>query len=183
MVQRRTHLPAYDRPGHLWYLGFTWEKTHGFEDCLIAKANKNDFKILLALVEGGGAVDREQIYRRFKVDSDILDDWIESCRKKKLVAVSGNQFRLHFQNPRLETQPKTHLSDSLVTQPGKHSLKTNKRYSPSQIKSLVTMAFGRDFAIRKTQEVFLPVYSIAIQNPDSSIRTTYWNALNGKRLD
>jgi len=41
---------------------------------------------------------------------------------------------------------------------------------------------GKDFAIRKTTEIFLPVYSIVVQNPDGSQMTTYWNALNGKRL-
>jgi len=44
-------------------------------------------------------------------------------------------------------------------------------------------AFGDDFAIRKTTEIFLPVYSIVVQNPDGSHMTTYWNALNGKNID
>ena len=63
----------------------TWEKTHGFEDCLLAKADKNDFKILHTLVNQGGFMDREALYRKFKVDSDVLDEWIDSCRRKKLI--------------------------------------------------------------------------------------------------
>ena len=43
--------------------------------------------------------------------------------------------------------------------------------------------FGDDFAIRQTHEIYLPVYSLAIQNTDGSYQTTYWNALNGLRLD
>jgi len=161
----------------------TWEKSHGFEDCLLAKADKNDFKILHALIEHGGAIDRERLYRKFKIDYDILDDWVDSCRAKKLVVISGNQFRLHFQRPKLSTLPVTHIAEALVTQPAKYSTRVKNRYSTSQIKKLSQLAFGWDFAIRKTQEVFLPVYRISVQNPDGSILTTYWNALNGKPLD
>ena len=61
----------------------TWEKTHGYEDCLVAKANKNDFKIIEAVVNHGGAIDREKLYSLFNVDQEVLDGWIESCREKK----------------------------------------------------------------------------------------------------
>jgi hypothetical protein len=158
----------------------TWEKTHGFEDCLLAKANKNDFKIIKALVENGGKIDREKLHQFYKVDHDILDDWIDSCREKKLIVTSGNKFRLHFANPRLEVQPSTHLDQALVSQPARPSTKVSKRYSSTQIKKLTEVLFGGDFAIRKTEEVFLPVYSIGIQNPDGSTRMVYFNALNGK---
>ncbi|MCC5832130.1 MAG: hypothetical protein JJU12_03705 [Chlamydiales bacterium] len=158
----------------------TWEKTHGFEDCLLTKADKNDFKIIKALVENGGMIDREKLYQCFKVDHDILDDWIDSCRQKKLIVISGNQFRLHFADPRLEIQPSTHLDQALVSQPARPSAKVPRRYSPSQIMKLAEIVFGGDFAIRKTEEVFLPVYSVAIENPDGSTRTVYFNALSGK---
>lgn len=160
----------------------TWEKTHGFEDCLLSKADKNDFKIIKALVENGGMIDREKLYQCFKVDHDILDDWIDSCRLKKLIVISGNKFRLHFADPRLEIQPCTHLNQAIVSQPAKPSAKVARRYTPTQIKKLTEIVFGGDFAIRKTEEVFLPVYSVAIQNPDGSTRTVYFNALNGKLI-
>lgn len=158
----------------------TWEKTHGYEDCLLSRINKNDFKIIKALVENGGMIDREKLYQCFKVDHDILDDWIDSCREKKLIVICGNKFRLHFADPRLEIQPCTHLDQALVSQPAKPSAKVSRQYSPAQIKKLAVVVFGGDFAIRKTEEVFLPVYSICIQNPDGSTRTVYFNALNGK---
>lgn len=160
----------------------SWDKTHGFEDCLLSRANKNDFKIIKALVENGGMIDREKLYQCFKVDHDILDDWLDSCREKKLVVISGNKFRLHFADPHIEIQPVTHLHQALVSQPAKYSAKVKKRYSPSQIAKLTHVAFGGDFAIRKTQEVLLPVYSIGIQNPDGSTRTVFFNALNGKAI-
>ncbi len=158
----------------------TWEKTHGFEDCLLSKADKNDFKVIKALVENSGAIDREKLYNHFNVDHDILDDWIDSCREKKLIVISGNKFRLHFAAPRIEIQPTTLLNQALVSQPAKYSSKVNKQYSPSQIGKLAQIAFGGDFTIRKSTEVFLPVYRIGIQNPDGSTRSVYVNALNGK---
>lgn len=160
----------------------TWEKTHGFEDCLISKATKNDFKVLKTIVDNGGSIDREKLYQRFKVDSDTVDEWVDSCREKKLIVTSGNRFRLHFQNPRIQSLPTTKIGQALVSQPTKYTNKVKGRYTASQIKKLSKIAFGNDYAIRRTQEVFLPVYSIAIQNPDGSVLTTYWNALNGHRL-
>jgi len=161
----------------------SWEKTHGFEDCLLAKASKNDFKVITALVESGGVIDRERLFHRFKVDHDILDDWVDSCRSKKLIALTGNKMRLHFQSPKFGTNPITKIGHSLVTNSAKYASKCKRHYSPAQIRQLTQIVFGKDFGIRKTEEVFLPVHRIAIQNPDGSIFTTYWNALTGKRLD
>lgn len=160
----------------------TWEKTHGFEDCVNAKANKNDFKLIQAIAEHKGALDREGLYQKLKVEPEVLDDWIESCRLKKLVVTHGNKFRLHFQNPHLSIHPITHLDQSVVTQPIRYSVKMKQQYSVTQIRKLAQTVYGSNFAIRNAQEVFLPVYSISVQNPDGSVLTTYWNALNGKRL-
>jgi hypothetical protein len=160
----------------------TWEKTHGFEDCLAVRADKNDFKIIEALAENNSALDREKLYGLFNVDQDVIDRWVDNCRRKKLIVISGNKFRLHLQNPHLQTAPITVFDQPLVTQPAKYSNRIKGRYSISQIKNLAQTAFGHDFTIRRTQEVFLPVYSISVQNPDGSILTTYWNALNGKKL-
>ncbi len=161
----------------------SWNKTHGFQDCLVTGANKSDFNIIRALVKGGGSLDRDQIYRTFNVESETIDSWIESCSKKKLIVLSGNLYRLHFANPKLETEPKTLFNERIVTQTASNAIKVKERYTPSQIKKLTRIAFGKDFAIRSMSEVFLPVYNIAILNPDGSQLTTSWNALNGKRMD
>jgi len=161
----------------------TWEKTHGFEDCLTAKVDKNDFKIIEALAANGGAIEREKMYSLFNVDQGVIDNWVESCRNKKLIASNGNKFRLHLDKPLLKTEPITLLDCPLVTLPTKNVQKIHGMYSESQIKKFAQIAFGQEFAIRRSQQVFLPVYSISIQNPDGSILTTYWNALNGKPLE
>jgi len=161
----------------------TWSRTHGFEDCLIAKANEYDFKVLKAIMEAGGAVDRERLYQKFKADNELVDHWINQCRDKKLIVNVGSRVRLHMQNPKMDNLPLTLLGENLVAKPTRACQKSNKHYSVQQICRLAEMAFGPDFAIRKTEQIYLPVYSIGVQNPDGSVLTTYWNALNGKRFD
>jgi len=160
----------------------TWEKTHGFTDCIATNATRQEFKIINALASRGGAWDREGLSKFLNIENNILDNWVDTCRKKSLIVQSGNTYRLHMQNPKLQVIPETKLQQWLVTKPTKRALRVPNRYSPSQIENIARAAFGNDFAIRKTTKIFLPVYSIVVQNPDGSQMTTYWNALNGKRL-
>lgn len=160
----------------------TWEKTHGFTDCIASNATRHEFKIINALAARGGAWDREGLSRYLNIENNILDTWVDSCRKKSLIVQNGNTYRLHLQNPKLQVIPETRVDQWLVTKPTKHAKRVKKRYRSAQIENIAKAAFGNDFAIRKTAEIFLPVYSIVVQNPDGSQMTTYWNALNGKRL-
>ena len=160
----------------------TWEKTHGFTDCIATNATRQEFKIINALASRGGVWDREGLSKFLNIENNILDTWIDNCRKKSLIVQNGNNYRLHLQNPKLQVIPETKLEQWLVTKPTKRALRVKKRYRASQIENIAKAAFGNDFAIRKTTEIFLPVYSIVVQNPDGSLMTTYWNALNGKRL-
>lgn len=159
-----------------------WEMTHGFGDCINADTSSQEFKILNLLAKKGGALDLDGLCKALNVEHEILDGWIESCRKKKLIVQSGNHYRLHLQNPRLRTVPETRIDEWLVTKPYKNAVRLPKRYSPSQIEKVAKAAFGQNFAIRKTTDVYLPIHSIVVQNPDGSVHTSHWNALNGKRL-
>lgn len=160
----------------------TWEKTHGFTDCIASNATRQEFKIINALASRGGSWDRDGLSKFLNIENNILDTWVDSCRKKSLIVQTGNTYRLHLQNPRIQVIPETKLEHWLVTKPTKHAMRIKKRYRPAQIEMIASAAFGNDFAIRKTAEIFLPVYSIVVQNPDGSQMTTYWNALNGKRF-
>jgi hypothetical protein len=159
-----------------------WEKTHGFGDCINANAERHEFKILSILSRKGGAIDREGLSKALSVENDILDTWIDSCRKKKLIVQSGNRYRLHLQDPKIKMLPETKIEDKLVTMPYKQAIRLPKRYSIGQIERITKAAYGNDFAIRKTQDVYLPVHCIVVQNPDGSIHTSHWNALNGRKL-
>jgi hypothetical protein len=160
----------------------TWERTHGFTDCIASSATRQEFKIINALASKGGSWDRDGLSKFLNIENNMLDSWIDSCCKKSLVVQAGNSYRLHLQNPRLMVIPETKLAHWLVTKPTKKAVRVKKRYSAAQIQKTAKAAFGNDFAIRRTTEIFLPVYSIVVQNPDGTLMTSYWNALNGKRL-
>jgi len=159
-----------------------WDKTHGFGDCILANTDRHEFKIINALAKKGGACDREGLAKTLHIENDVMDIWIDSLRKKKLVVQLGNRYRLHLEEPSLRSLPSTMLEERLVTQPCKHSERVSRRFSLGQIEKISQAAFGTDFAIRHTKDVYLPVHCIVVQNPDGSIHTSLWNALNGKRI-
>lgn len=158
----------------------TWSKTHGFEDCLMAKVDGNDFKVLRAMAEVNGQIEKTVLEKQFA--GEDVSEWVDSLIKKKLVVQTGSKLRLHLQNARLEVEPQTRLAEWVVTLK-ESPAKSSKRYATADVIKLTQMAFGADFAIRRTREVYLPVFEIAVQNADGSILTTYWNALTGKRID
>lgn len=159
-----------------------WEKTHGFGDCINAHAERQEFKILNILAKKGGSCDREALSKALHIENEILDAWLDSCRRKKLIVQTGNRYRLHLQNPKLRTDPETKLEERLVTKPHRNAIRTERQFSFSQVERISKAAFGNDFTIRKTTDLYLPVHCISVQNPDGSIHTTLWNALNGKLL-
>ncbi|MFY7843270.1 MAG: hypothetical protein ACOVOR_04565 [Rhabdochlamydiaceae bacterium] len=160
-----------------------WQKTHGFGDCINANTDKNEFRILNILSQKGGSIDREGLTSALHVEPEVLHSWLEKCRKKKLIVQYGNRYRLHLENPRLKTIPETKIDQKLVTKSLKNALCRSKRYSVNQVQKLTKAAFGQDFTIRKSTDVYLPVYGIVVQNPDGSVHTSHWNALNGKLLN
>lgn len=160
----------------------TWEKTHGYEDCLIAHADPFEFSILNTIAAQGGSILRETLYQSLSVDSAIIDRTIKNCEKKKLLFVKGDLLRLHFNKPKLARLPVTSLKEEFVVAPSKPSRFETRRYTATQITKLAQNAFGSDFTIRRKREVFVPIYTISVQNPDGSVLTTQWSALNGQRL-
>ncbi len=159
-----------------------WQSTHGFADCINAKATKEEFRLLNLLSRKGGHADREMIIRDLKMENDVLDRLVEGCRQKKLLVQKGNQYRLHFSNPRLALTPETKLDQWLVSKSYTGMERAEKRFSLSEIEKVACNAFDSDFTIRHTTEIYLPIYVIGVQNPDGSVMTTQWNALNGKRV-
>jgi hypothetical protein len=159
-----------------------WEKTHGFGDCINANTDRQEFRVINTLAKKGGTSDRHGLSKALHVDNDVLDAWIDSCRRKQLIVQTGNLYRLHLENPRLKITPCTKLDERLVTKPHRHAIRVSKSFSLSQIERITRAAFGNEFVIRKTSDVYLPVHCIVVQNPDGSIHTSHWNALNGKQL-
>jgi len=160
-----------------------WEKTHGFEDAINVRASRSDFLVMNTLSRNRGSLSLERLQRELNVDQEQLEKMIESARQKYLIILNGNEVTLHFQNPKFDVSPRTRINQWLVTKPYNHVQRVSKKYSQHQIARTVKAAFGHDFTVRNAKEVFLPIYSIEVLNPDGSILTTYWNALNGKRVD
>lgn len=159
-----------------------WQTTHGFQDCINAEADKNDFKIIKMLAKNNNKADRDVLLRNLPIENETLDVWIDSCRQKKLIIQRGSEYSLHFCEPRFMLLPETKIDEWVVTKPSKGANCIPKRYTVSQITQTALTAFDNDFKIRGVTEVYLPVYNIVVQNPDGSVLTTHWNALNGKRI-
>lgn len=160
----------------------TWEKTRGFHDLLQSGATKSDCRLLNALAENRGSMPKEKLEKTLHFEHETLETMIESCRKKQLITISGNEIKLHFENPYFFVMPNTRINEWLVTKPLERAEKANRKFSKNQIEKMSRSAFGSDFSIKETKEVYLPVYRMQVKNPDGSILTTFWNALNGKRI-
>jgi hypothetical protein len=160
----------------------SWEQTHGFEDAINAQANRNDFKILNALARNKGRLSIDQLQKELQLEEELLHSWIEEAKDKHLIVQKGGELQLHFQNPKILVSPQTKISQCMVTKPYSHTQKIARKYSVNQVEKIAHAAFGTDFAIRSKKEIFLPVYNIEVLNPDGSILTTQWNALNGKKI-
>jgi len=159
-----------------------WEKTHGFEDAILAGADQSDYRILNMLAKSKGKMTIDQLQKELHVETDTLTPWLESLRAKHLIVLKGTDVQLHFQNPKILVLPETKFKQWLVTKPYNHAQRVANKYSKSQIERNAKAAFGPDFMVKSSSEVYLPVYSIEVQNPDGSVLTSFWNALNGRRI-
>lgn len=160
----------------------TWETTHGFRDCLDCDATRTDFKILYALAQRQGKMTIEELQKEMHIERDLLSSWIEETKKKHLIMQNGNLLQLHFENPKLLVTPQTKIQQHLVSKPLSDGQKVPRIYSRNQIIAITQTAFGNDFKIRNEQEIFLPVYSFEILNPDGSVQISEWNALTGQPI-
>ena len=160
----------------------TWEKTHGFEDAINAGATRNDFKLMHALSKTRGVATSDQLQKELRIEKETLESWVESAVYKHLVVQKGHEIQLHFQDPKLSVQPETKMTDWLVKKPYNHAQRVSSQYSIGQIQKVAKAAYGDDFAVRSTTEVYLPVYSIEVLNPDGSTFTSYWNAITGQKM-
>ena len=159
-----------------------WDKTHGFEDAIRTGANRNEFKILNALAKNNGTLTRDQLHKELHLEADVFAPWLESAREKHLITTRGDLIQLHMQDPKILVVPQTKIKQWLVTKPYNHAQRVKAKYGASDVEKVAKAAFGSDFTISNIQEVFLPVYSIEVLNPDGSYKTTFWNALNGQRI-
>lgn len=160
----------------------TWEKTHGFADCIVSRTQPAEFNILRTLSNKGGC-DISTLTEKLEVEMPTLEVLLRSCMKKNLIIpVGANKYRLHLENPKIGAAPETKLQDQLTTRPHKRAQRASHHFKASQIERMAKVAFGENFSIRTKSEIFLPVHRIVVQTPDGAIRTHHFNALNGNEL-
>ena len=160
----------------------SWNKTHGFADCINAGADKYEYQILQTIARNGGKADRDALRNSLKIEVSIFEASLERARRKKLIVKQGDLYRIHLCRPLIAVPPTTKIDSPFVIKNCKHNERVHWKYSPNQIKRASEAAFGPDFAIRSAQVIFLPIYELTIQSSDGSFMTTYWNAFNGKRV-
>lgn len=160
----------------------TWETTHGFADSIRARATREDFLVMFAIQRRRGSANRETLAKDLGAEPKMLDRWIRSAEGKHLIVRHGKDYRLHFQRPLMDVLPQTVMAHRFVSKSYKHTERVDRRYSRRQIQDIAKASFGDSFAIREMREIFLPVYSIEVKNPDGSVMTSHWNALSGDVL-
>ncbi len=158
----------------------SWDKSHGFEDALNAGATRYDFLLMQALKQKTASLD--QLQQNLHVEKETLSQWINSALSKQLIVQKGNEIQLHFQDPKIPSSPETKVSNLLVKKPFDKTDRLSPKYSANQIIKNAKAAFGEEFTVRNSSDVYLPVYSITVINPDHSTFTTYWNAVNGQQV-
>ncbi|MDN3507201.1 MAG: hypothetical protein P0S96_08230 [Simkaniaceae bacterium] len=158
-----------------------WEKTHGFADCILSRATPQELKILHTL--GSNTTTAENLEAKLALEAPILNVLLHSCERKNLIIqTDSNGYRLHMENPKLTSEPKTNLHEQLTTRAHKKATRAKSHFKSSSVERLVKMAFGETFSIRTKSEIYLPIHRIVVQNPDGSIQTSHFNGLTGKEL-
>lgn len=154
----------------------TWEKTHGYGDCIATRASNYEFNIINQLATKGGRAEINTLQR----NDDHFMTWLEACKRKKLVIQKGTECRLHMKNPKLASCPATEgiLPIQITTKRTKKRLV--KRFTSIQVQKTAEAAFGEDFAIQHATEVWLPLYTVTTENADGTQQTVYFNGLTGK---
>lgn len=160
----------------------SWESTHGFRDCLECQAKPSDFKVIQTLARQPGGIPIENLQKELHVEREILDTWVKGAKQKGLIIENGNLLYLHFENPKILVTPHTKINRHLVSKPFGDAQKSPRNFSKNQIMEITQAAFGTDLKVRDEQEVFLPVFTFEILNPDGSLQISEWNALTGQPI-
>jgi hypothetical protein len=157
----------------------TFEHTQGFADCLVSQPNADDFRILHLLARSG-PLSKETVIHELGGNDETLCERIEGLRKRHMVIVSNDIVRLHVESPLLKIDPVTVMTRPFVHRHTVRSTLIEAKYSRHDLENLVKAAFGSNLAIRTSRVIYIPTYEIVVNNPDGSVRKTYWNAVCGR---
>lgn len=157
-----------------------WEITHGLGDAIQAQATSVEMKLLNILFQRKGSLSLDKLYKELAIERKACDEVIEAACKKSLIVRRGDIVYLYFNQPKFGLEPETRIGSWIVPKPH-HSTKIFPRqYSRYQIERMAKVAFfEKNLVVRSAKEIYLPVYSIEVQDDHGVIYTSYWNALTG----
>ncbi|CRX38983.1 hypothetical protein [Estrella lausannensis] len=159
----------------------SWQTTHGYRDALQSGADEGDYLLMHALVKRKGSAARELLRRDLKMEKDPFDKRVKSASKKNLVALFGDTVGLHVHNPKIASMPPSRVSHPFVMREVELSALIPRTFSEASIQKAAKASFGKNFTIRSSKEVFLPLWKIEVKKPDGSLSISYWNAVNGSK--
>ena len=160
----------------------TWEQTKGFAEAINAGATPLEFRLLNSLADSRGFLSKERLQKDLGLEQEPLLALLDSLKSKQLIVIKGNDVYLHFENPKFNVPPQTKITSTLVTKPYIQGKKLSAKYGRSKIEKIAKSAFGTDFTILDSEEIYLPVLRISMQNSDGSLLITDWNAITGNKL-
>jgi len=161
----------------------TWNKSHGFADCIKTRADHYELSILKIIEKNKGKVNQHLLMNALGLEPNLFHVCIDHAKKKHLIIQQGQDYRIHLADSCFDVKPFTRVSSPLITTncQSKHSERISCHYSPNEVIRIATANFSDEhFAIRHAQSIWLPIYVIIVQKADGSHHTTYWNSINGK---
>ncbi len=76
-----------------------WITTHGFADCIDAKASAHEYTLLATIEKHRGQADHATLTEALALERKQADLWIERCRQKKLIVKREETYRIHLEKP------------------------------------------------------------------------------------
>lgn len=158
----------------------SFQVTSGFRDCMTSQASLDDFRFLHLLNEQSGSMTKENLIALSGFDDETASSIIDSLKKRHLITIQNNIVRLHVKNPLFGLPPKTEIKEPFVYRKISTKEMIPEIYSKKTVENMIRSAYGKDIAILDTAYLWIPVWEVDIENPDGSIRKTFWNALTGQ---
>jgi len=160
----------------------TFEMTNGFKEFISAQLDAWDFRLIHILMQHIDGLPQEELAEKAGLTPERAFEKIDSLKKKQLLVKKNESIRLHFASPLIKAKPETRFSQQLVTKiiSSEHILPA--QYRDVQLEKIARAAFTNDFVIRSKQHIFLPVIRLQVENPDSSMRSVYFNGVTGQKM-
>lgn len=159
----------------------TWQMTRGLGRLVQAQSEQSDYDVVKVLSNMGGRARRDQLTRALKIDVGTAEEWLDNARNKGIIVQEGNTYRLRDAGLKINNFVATNIDRRLATKPYARTRKQATQFDKQEISLAAQAILPPNASVREWKEVYLPVYGISLRNPNGTVETTYWNALNGQK--